>query len=138
MANVRKDSVSPPPSPLPAAAANDDTQTATERQLLRKTKIKSSSTSDDTHFPGPLFPSSRRTAAPPLMPFIRHPRPPPSGICLSKDSVSRTITLTTSNFLFGQIWEDILGVRQRKEIATGHRLANAELAIINPPEKSQP
>uniref|UniRef100_A0A6N2M7T9 Uncharacterized protein n=1 Tax=Salix viminalis TaxID=40686 RepID=A0A6N2M7T9_SALVM len=171
------------------------------------------------------------------MPSVHHLRPPPSGICLSKDSVSRTITLTTpvvvlnnlehactvseiekgkrgtsdldneplvklvggecvetfgAHDVIGRLmiqcalqhlfrvisylarsgkiywglrmqdratgsmgcalnqqnftclirkrfffYEIVIRVRQRKEIATGHRLANAELAIINPPEEAQ-
>jgi hypothetical protein len=112
MTNVKKDSVSPPPppSPLPAAAAatnppaaatNDDTKRATERPLLKKTKITSSSIWDDTRFPGPVFPSVRRTAAPPLMPSIHHHhhhlRPPPSDLRLSKDSVSSNNNFNNSS-----------------------------------------
>ncbi|KAJ6928038.1 hypothetical protein NC651_011904 [Populus alba x Populus x berolinensis] len=113
MANVKKDSVSPPPPPplpLPAAAAatnpppaatNDDTKRATERPLLKKTKITPSSLSDDTRFPGPLFPTVRRTAAPPLVPSIHHHhhrvRAPPSDLRISKDSVSSNNNFNNSS-----------------------------------------
>jgi len=118
MAKVKKDSVSPPPppSPLPAAAAatNDDTRRATERPLLKKIKSTSSSISDDTRFPGPRFPSVRRTAAPPLMPSIHHHhhhhlRPPPSDLRLSKDSVSSNNNFNNSSANGGTNSIDISG-----------------------------
>ncbi|KAF9684961.1 hypothetical protein SADUNF_Sadunf03G0004700 [Salix dunnii] len=76
MADINKHSVSPPP-PLPIRNDDEDTRKAPERPLLKKTKTTSSSIQDDIHFPGPLFPSVRRTAAPPPTPSTHHRLRPP-------------------------------------------------------------
>ncbi|KAJ6696495.1 ION CHANNEL CASTOR-RELATED [Salix koriyanagi] len=79
MADINKHSVSPPPPPSPLPIRNDDedTRKASERPLPKKTKTTSSSIQDDTHFPGPLFPAVRRTAAPPPTPSTHHRLRPP-------------------------------------------------------------
>ncbi|CAK7357115.1 unnamed protein product [Dovyalis caffra] len=95
MADSKKDSVSQPAPP-----PNDDTKKESERPLLKKTKITSSSISDDTHFPGPLFPAVRRTAAPPLIPTSTHHHllhPPSSDLRPSKDSVSSNNNFNNNN-----------------------------------------